>query len=612
MATQFSLLGTRRFLPLFVTQFLGAFNDNLYKNALVVLLTFHTAQWSTWPIEVLTNAAAGLFILPYFLFSATAGQLADQLDKAFLARLVKLLEIAIMGVAALGFLLHSLALLLGALFLLGCHSTLFGPIKYAILPQLLAEHELIGGNALVEAGTFAAILLGTLVGGLLAATPGAPTWIAAGGMAVALAGYLASRAIPSAPPPEPGLRIEANPARATWRTLAFVRQDRLLLSTVLTISWFWLYGSLFLAQFPVYAKKILGGGETLVTLMLALFTVGIAIGSLLCERFSAKRVELGLVLFGAAGLTLFGLDLACADPGPIADQPRSLSQLLKQMPIQRILVDLTCIGIFGGLFIVPLYTLMQVRSPVRHRARVIAANNILNALFMVIGAVAAAVLLTTGTTIPQLFGLAAVCNGLMIVALCLSVPTLPLRLLLWMLWADHFRRRDKNLSLFLEPGPRILVCAAEGPGELMQILARLPVQTQFLFEPEVLRTSFLGRLLGKGGTPLPIEDADTPAWRGTEAHGQMILTDYHQPFLLIVAARIPARGDDPSRACLLASRLAAQSNFPVQPLALHGSSRRAALVTGPVLMAREATPERLSRVLLEQGESGTATMHARP
>ena len=414
----FNLLGTRRFAPFFLTQFLGAFNDNLFKNALVVLLTFQAASWTTLSPGLLANLAAGIFILPFFLFSATAGQLADKYDKALLARSVKLLEMLIMGVAALGFAWHSLPVLLVALFMLGLHSTLFGPVKYAILPQHLHADELIGGNAWVEAGTFVAILAGTLVGALLAGSVSAPVWIAAGGFIVAVAGYQASRSIPPAPAPVPGLKVNPNPFVETGRNLAFAKADREVFLALLGISWFWLYGALFLAQFPAYARHVLGGNEAAVTLLLATFTIGIGTGSLLCERLSQRRLELGLVPLGAIGLTVFGLDFAVATTDfadfslstAVIGQP--LATLLSQLSVWRVLFDLLLLGGFGGLFIVPLYALMQIRSAVEHRARIVAANNILNAAFMVSGALAAAAALSAGLSLAALFAIAAVGNGL--------------------------------------------------------------------------------------------------------------------------------------------------------------------------------------------------------
>ncbi|MBF0427711.1 MAG: MFS transporter [Magnetococcales bacterium] len=429
---QSALLRSRRFLPLFITQFLGALNDNVVKNALVVLLTFHSASWTTFKPEVLANLAAGIFMLPFFLFSATAGQLADKYDKAKLARLVKLLEIAIVLVAGIGFTLHIIEILFGAIFMLGLHATLFGPIKYAILPQHLHDNELIGGNALIEAGTFVAILLGTLLGGLLAGFAEASGIITLTGLVIAIGGYLASRAIPTAPPPDAALRINRNFVGETWRTLQLPRGNRAIFLSILGISWFWLYGALFLAQFPAYTRNVLGGGESAVTLLLATFTIGIGIGSLLCERLSAGRVELGLVPFGSIGLTLFGLDLAYASPSASElTTPLGAIALLMQPNIWRILADLVLLGTFGGFFIVPLYALVQQRSEASHRARIIASNNIYNALFMVAGALAAAGMLGNGLTIPALFATAALCNAAVALFIYGLLPEFLTRFIAW-------------------------------------------------------------------------------------------------------------------------------------------------------------------------------------
>ncbi|MDV7211152.1 MFS transporter [Azotobacter beijerinckii] len=411
MSSPFALLRARRFGPLFVTQFLGAYNDNLFKNALVVLLTFQSTQWTSLSPGLLANLAAGLFILPFFLFSASAGQLADKYDKALLARRAKLLEIVIVLLAGVGFWLHSLELLLTGLFLLGLQATLFGPVKYAILPQHLGEAELVGGNALIEAGTFVAILVGTLSGGLLAGVEGGTLWITAGCLLAAVAGYLGSLRIPAAAPPEPGLRLNRNPLDETWRSIGFAREERSVFLAILGISWFWLYGALLLAQFPAYAKDVLGTAEGGVTLLLGVFTLGIGSGSLLCARLSAQRLEIGLVPLGALGLTLSGLDLALASPTATPAVPLGLAALLAAPGTLHVLADLFALGLSGGLFIVPLYTLLQLRSAPAHRARIVAANNILNALFMVVGALAAALLLAAGLSIPALFGVAALLNA---------------------------------------------------------------------------------------------------------------------------------------------------------------------------------------------------------
>lgn len=410
MSSSLHLLTRRRFGPFFMTQFLGAFNDNVFKNALVVMLTFDAAHWTTLTPGLLVNLAAGIFILPFFLFSAMAGQLADRFDKARLARGVKLFETAIMLIAAIGFWTHSLAALLGCLFLLGLHSTLFGPVKYAILPQHLRAEEIVGGNALVEMGTFASILLGTLVGGLFATLPNGPAWVAGAGLVIALAGYGASRSIPAAPAPAPELKISLNPLTETWRNLGFARSDRTIFLAILGISWFWLFGAVLLAQFPAYAHNVLGGAAEGVTLLLTAFTFGTGAGSLLCERLSNGQIKLWLVGMGAAGLSVFGGDLAFASPASALPPDMGIGEMIRQPGIPHVLTDLTLMGVCGGLFIVPLYALIQFRAPVLYRARIIAANNIMNALFMVTGALAAAALLARGIDIPGLFALLALAN----------------------------------------------------------------------------------------------------------------------------------------------------------------------------------------------------------
>ncbi|HEX8979725.1 MAG TPA: MFS transporter [Parasulfuritortus sp.] len=484
MSGQSRLLRTRRFLPLFLTQFLGAFNDNTFKNALVVLLAFHAARWTTLSPAVLANLAAGIFILPFFLFSATAGQLADKYDKARLARLVKVLEIGIMLVAGIGFWQESLAWLLFALFLLGLHSTVFGPIKYALLPQHLQPTELLGGNALVEAGTFVAILLGTLAGGLLAGF-GHPLVIAGAGLAVAVAGYLVSRAIPAAPAPAPELRIHPNPLAETWRNIGFARENRSVFLSILGISWFWLFGALLLAQFPAYAKVVLGGSESTVTLLLATFTIGVGLGSLACEKLSEHRVELGLVPLGSIGLTVFGLDLAWSSPSLPAHAPLALAELLAQPGIWRVLADLAASGLFGGFFIVPLYALVQIRSREEFRARIIAANNIMNALFMVVGSLCAAALLAAGWSIPQLFAAAAVLNAAVAIYIYRLVPEFLVRFAVWLLVHTVGRVMARGFGHLPEQGAALISVGAEGalrPADVLKVMASCSRPIRFILD----------------------------------------------------------------------------------------------------------------------------------
>lgn len=507
MSGPLQLLKTRRFAPLFITQFLGAFNDNLFKNALVVLLTFQTAQWSSLSIGVLANLAAGIFILPFFLFSATAGQLADKYDKARLARLVKLLEVVIMLVAVLGFLEQSLPLLLGALFLLGLQSTLFGPVKYALLPQHLKQSELLGGNALIEAGTFVAILVGTLAGGVLAGNLPDPVWIAGAGLLIALAGVISSWKIPAAKAPSPDLRLQLNPLTATLQTLVFARQDRSVFLSILGISWFWLYGALFLTQLPAFAQQVLGGTEGLVTLLLAAFTLGIGAGSMLCDRLTSRQVEIGLVPLGSIGLTLFGLDVFFASPeaGSVTlAQP--LLTLLGQWHTWCVLLDLLMLGVFGGFFIVPLYALVQFRSAAAQRARIIAANNILNALFMVCGALLTAAGLAAGLSIPAVFAIAALCNAAVALYIYRLVPEFFIRFLAWLLVKTFYRIRLDGTDHIPNEGPALIVANHVSFADAVILMGATPRPIRFVMDHRIFKTPLLGFIFRHSGA-IPIAPA---------------------------------------------------------------------------------------------------------
>ncbi|HEX5803831.1 MAG TPA: MFS transporter [Azospira sp.] len=620
MSNQYELLRAARFRPLFWTQFLGAFNDNLYKNALVVLLTFQTAQWTTLRPEILANLAAGLFILPFFLFSATAGQLADKYDKALLARISKVLEIAIMGVAIAGFLLHSLTLLLAALFLLGLQSTLFGPVKYSILPQHLKEDELVGGNALVEAGTFVAILVGTLAGGLLAGAGLDPLWIAFAGLAVAVAGYLASRGIPAAPAPAPELRIHPNPLSETWRNIGFARENRTVFLSILGISWFWLYGALFLAQFPAYGKYVLGGGEAAVTLLLATFTVGIGAGSLLCERLSGRHVELGLVPFGSIGLTLFGLDLAFASMAlPPVSAVLPVGELLAQAQVWRILADLLLLGLFGGFFIVPLYALVQLRSAPAQRARIIAANNILNALFMVVGAIAAAALLGAGLSIPALFAVAAVCNAVVAVYIYGLVPEFLLRFLAWLLIHSFYRVQKRGVEHLPHEGAALVVCNHVSFVDPVILMAVSPRPIRFVMDHRIFRTPIISFIF-RHSRAIPIAPAkEDPAMMERAFAEVAKALDAGELVGIFPEGRITDTGElYPFRPGV--ARILEKNPVPVIPLALQGLwgsffSRKdgpamskpfrrgllskIAVVGAPPLAPVEATTERLQATVQE-------------
>jgi acyl-[acyl-carrier-protein]-phospholipid O-acyltransferase / long-chain-fatty-acid--[acyl-carrier-protein] ligase len=403
------LLLTRRFAPLFVTQFLGAFNDNLLKSALGIFVTFRLAQESSMDASTLVMIAGGLFIAPYFLFSGASGTLADRVDKAAIARWVKVVEIAIMAIGAWGLWLHNVELLLAALFLLGTHSTVFGPIKYALLPQHLRDDELVAGNALIEAGTFLAILFGTILGGSIVLLENGPLGVGGVGIAAAVAGWLASRMIP----PAPGMMGDAAPRpRLLHDTIDVVRhvtKRPALLLPILAVSWFWTFGATIVSGLPVLAKDVLFANEQVVTLMLALFAVGIGVGSLLAERLLHGDVSARFVPVGAIGMAAFAIDLYTASTGRVTTPALAdMRTFLASGGSWRILLDLVGLAIAGGLFTVPLYALLQHESEPEHRARVIAANNIINAIFMTAGALGSAALLARGLTMSELFALCGV------------------------------------------------------------------------------------------------------------------------------------------------------------------------------------------------------------
>lgn len=512
--SQFQLLSQRRFGPLFATQFLGAFNDNVFKNALIVLLVFSTAASEPDNAHVLVNMAAGLFILPFFLFSATAGQLADKYDKARLVRVIKLAEVGVMLAGAFALLLESTAALLGVLFLLGMQSTFFGPVKYAILPQVLKEEELVGGNAQVEMGTFVAILLGTILGGLLAGFPQARLLLSGVIIAVALLGWLCSRAIPRLAATDPELSIGWNPVRQTWQMLRLSRQRKSVFLSILGISWFWLIGSAYLIQFPAYTKEILQGDNTVVTLLLCTFTVGIALGSLLCERMSGSKIEMGLVPFGSLGLSLFGIDLFFASTAYQGVDVMGAWTFLAQPGAARVLLDLALIGMFGGFYIVPLYAVIQSRTPEKHRARVIAVNNILNALFMVISSLFGGWLLGgLNFTIPDFFLLLALINIAVAVFIYHQVPEFTMRFLIWLLSHTLYRVKHKGLEVVPEKGGAMIVCNHVSYVDALLLAGAVRRPIRFIMYKPIYELPVLNFIFRVGGAiPIISQHADKVAY----------------------------------------------------------------------------------------------------
>ncbi len=412
------LLKKRRFLPLFLVQFLNAFNDNLFKNALVVLMTYRIAATAGVDAKTMVTLASGLFILPFFIFSATAGQLADKYEKARLIRIVKFMEIVVMGIAAGALFMENLTLLMGVLFLLGTVAAFFGPLKYSILPTHLKKDELIGGNGLIEAGTFLAILLGTMTGGLLVMRDSGTEAVSALALLIAALGWAVSFAIPRAPSGDAAIHVEWNIARATINVLRDARAHREVFRIILGISWFWLVGAVFVAQFPTFAKENFHGNAEVVTLFLVVFSIGIVAGSLLCNRLLKGKPSAAYAPRGALGMAVFAMVLVLASTAadtcgmggammfiaqPAPCDLMGAAEFLAHPLHWLALGSLLMIAVCGGIYVVPLYTLMQVRTEPAHRARITAANNIFNALFMVIAALGTLGMVTLGYGITQVF-----------------------------------------------------------------------------------------------------------------------------------------------------------------------------------------------------------------
>ena len=492
---QFALLRQRRFAPFFWTQFLGAGNDNLFKFAFTVLVTYQL-EVSWLPPSLAGLAIGALFILPFLLFSATSGQLADKYDKRSLIRLVKTLEIAIMLLAAFSFLRRDVVALLACVFLMGLHSTLFGPVKFAYLPQHLSERELTGGNGMVEMGTFVAILLGNVAGGLLVAVPETGARLAGFAcIALALLGRLSAQFVPATPSTDPALRINWNPASETWRNLKLAHGNLVVFRSLLGISWMWFFGAVFLSQFPAFAKEVLHGDEHVASLLLVVFSIGIGIGSLLCEVLSKRHVEIGLVPFGAIGMSVFAIDLYFASRGlPPSSSLYGVGEFAALGAHWRVMADLALLSLFAGLYSVPMYALIQLRSPATHRARIIAANNILNALFIIASSVLAGALIGAGFSIPEIFLAIGLANAVVAGYIFLLVPEYLLRFVAFIASRCIYRfrvRGDEHIPL---AGPAILVCNHVSFVDALLLMAASPRPVRFIMDHRIFATPLLGTL----------------------------------------------------------------------------------------------------------------------
>ena len=523
---QFALLGQRRFAPFFWVQFLGAGNDNVFKFAFTVMVTYQL-QVSWLPPSQAGLVIGALFILPFLLSSATSGQLADKYPKEVLIRFVKTLEIAIMAVAAWGFWQQNVPLLLACVFLMGLHSTLFGPVKFAYLPQHLDERELTGGNGMVEMGTFVAILLGNVAGGLLIAVPQVgPHYVAAACLALAVLGRVMAQAIPASPPTDPGLVINWNAFTETWRNLKLAHGNVVVFRSLLGISWMWFFGAVFLSQFPVFAREVLHGNEQVASALLVVFSVGVGTGALLCEMLSRRHVEIGLVPLGAFGMTVFSVDLYFASRALPPASSLALGAFLAQPAHWRVLADLFALSLFAGIFSVPMYALIQLRSQPTHRARIIAANNILNALFMIVSSLMVGALLAAGFTVPEVFLVVGLLNAVVAGYIFLLVPEYLLRFLAWLLTHLVYRFKVEGDEHIPAQGAAVLVCNHVSYVDAVLLMAASPRPIRFIMDHRIFAMPVLGALfrLGKA-IPIAPQKDDPAAYERAFAEARRVLDE---------------------------------------------------------------------------------------
>ena len=514
---QFALLTQRRFAPFFWTQFSGAANDNLFKFAFTVMVTYQLSV--SWLPPALAGLVIGaLFILPFLLFSATSGQLTDKYEKTRVIRFVKNLEIVIMAVAAAGFLSSDVnlqvPLLLACTFLMGLHSTLFGPVKFAYLPQALNERELTGGNGMVEMGTFVAILLGNIVGGLIVAIPGVgPLYVAIACVALALAGRGVAQFIPLAPATDPGLKINWNPVSETWHNLRLAYGNIVVFRSMLGISWMWFFGAVFLSQFPSFAKEVMHGNEQVASLLLVVFSIGIATGSLLCEVLSRRHVEIGLVPLGAIGMSVFAIDLYFSSRGLPSSPVMGLAVFVAQPAHWRVLLDLTLLSLFAGLYSVPMYALIQLRSQPTHRARIIASNNILNALFMIVSAILAGALLKADFSIPQVFLFVGLANAVVAFYIFMLVPEYLLRFVALIASRCIYRFKVSGDDNIPAQGAAVLTCNHVSFIDPLLLMAASPRPIYFVMDHRIFKMPVLGWLFRLArAIPIAPRDQDAAAY----------------------------------------------------------------------------------------------------
>ncbi|MDP2147246.1 MAG: MFS transporter [Pseudomonas sp.] len=608
--SQFTLLRKRRFLPFFITQSLGAFNDNIFKQSLILAILYKLTIEGDRSIWV--NLCALLFILPFFLFSALAGQFGEKFNKDALIRAIKLGEIVIMAVGAVGFMTNHLELMLLALFAMGTHSALFGPVKYSIMPQALREEELVGGNGLVEMGTFLAILAGTIGAGVMMSSAQYAPVVSTAIVAIAVLGYLASRGIPRAAASSPEIRLDWNIFSQSWATLRLgLGQTPAVSRSIVGNSWFWFVGAIYLTQIPAYAKEWLYGDETVVTLILTVFSVGIALGSMLCEKLSGRKVEIGLVPFGSFGLTVFGLLLWWHSGGfPQNVQANDWLAVLGYGQAWWVLADILGLGVFGGFYIVPLYALIQSRTAENERARVIAANNILNALFMVVSAIVTIVLLSVAKlSIPELFLVVSLLNIAVNTYIFRIVPEFTMRFMIWLLGHSMYRVQHRDLQHIPDEGAALLVCNHVSFVDALLIGGAVRRPIRFVMYYKIYRLPVLNFIFRTAGTiPIAGRHEDLQIYEKAFQRISQYLKD-GELVCIFPEGKLTADGEMNEFKSGV-TRILEETPVPVIPMALQGLwgsffSRdpnkgifhriwsRVTLVAGPPLAVEQATPQAL-------------------
>jgi 1-acyl-sn-glycerol-3-phosphate acyltransferase len=501
----------RRFAPMFLVQFLGACNDNVFKFSFTLLASYSAQSWGGVDPRIAGFLIAALFILPFVLFSATSGQLADKIEKGWMIRRIKEAEIAIMALAAIGFFGQHAWLLYSCVFLMGLHSTLFGPLKFSYLPQHLSASELVGGNGMVEMGSFVAILSGTIAGGLLVGSgPRGAVLVALAVLVVAALGRFAACWIPLSPPPDSALRINWNPVSETLANLRIAASRKAVFNSLLGISWLWFFGAVFLTSFTPFARVDLGGDESVVTFLLAIFSVSVGVGSLMCERLSAGRIEIGLVPLGSIGMTVFAVDLYFASSAFLPLHNANIAQFAAAPGAWRIMLDLALLAFSGGLYSVPLYALVQSRTERTHTARIIAANNILNALFMIVSSLMAMILLKSGFSIAELFLVVGLLNAAVAIYIYRLVPEFLMRFLAWVLVRTVYRVSTRGRDNIPMEGGAVLVCNHVSFVDAAVLMGESPRPIRFVMDHRIFKVPVLNWLFKQVGAIAVASAKDNP------------------------------------------------------------------------------------------------------